>query len=191
MGGIFALDRDPRPGEGFVGLVRQHRVQPRHQIGPRVGQRRAMFAHLRLQRRQPGRIGSARLLSAASVRELTRDQVAGLSVERQRSAAPHHTHDFVFMDGSQKFGLGVLIETRSRPTGRAAGNYRWAGIYNTYFWVDTRASLAAVVLTQQSPFCAPQSIQICDAIDASAYESFASRERAITYRTINILYGNV
>ena len=122
-----------------------------------------------------GRIGSARLLSAASVRELTRDQVAGLPVERQRSAAQQHTHDFVFMDGTQKFGLGVLIETRNRPTGRAAGSYGWAGIYNTYFWVDTRASLAAVVLTQWRPFCAPQSIQICDEIEASAYESFASR----------------
>jgi methyl acetate hydrolase len=122
-----------------------------------------------------GRMGSARLLSAASVSELTRNQVGGLAVKRQRSAATQVTDDFVFMDGTQKFGLGVLIETRDRSSGRAAGSYGWAGLYNTYFWVDPRASLACVVLTQTRPFCARQSIAICDEIETCVYEAFAAR----------------
>ena len=73
------------------------------------------------------------------------------------------------MDGTQQFGLGVLLETRARPTGRSAGSYGWGGIFNTYFWVDPAAQLAAVVFMQASPFAAPECLALCDAIERSIY----------------------
>lgn len=113
--------------------------------------------------------GRARLLSFESVAAMTRNQIGALVAERQRTCVPQRTADFLFMDGTQKFGLGVLIETRERPSGRAAGSYGWAGIYNTYFWVDPRAGLAAVVFMQLSPFSAPHCIAVCEAFERAVY----------------------
>jgi methyl acetate hydrolase len=116
-----------------------------------------------------GRIGRRRLLAEATVRELWRNQIGPLTATRQTTAAPEWTADFAFMDGSQKFGFGVLIETRDRPTGRAAGSYGWGGIFNTYFWVDPAAEIAAVLCMQMSPFCAPACLALRDAFEAALY----------------------
>ena len=95
---------------------------------------------------------------------LTQNQIGELYAERQAAALGERSNDFVFMDGSQKFGFGVMIETRDQPTGRAAGSYSWGGIYNTYFWVDPSADLAGVLLAQTTPFA--------DAAVYGAYERF-------------------
>lgn len=113
--------------------------------------------------------GHTRLLTLESVAAMTRNQIGGLAAARQQSCVPTRAADFLFMDGTQKFGLGVLIETRARPSGRAAGSYGWAGIYNTYFWIDPRAGLAAVVFMQLSPFSAPPCISVCEAFENAVY----------------------
>ena len=61
----------------------------------------------------PGR----ELLARATVAEIGRNQIGALVAERQTTAAPERTADFGFMDGTQKFGLGVLVETRARSEG--------------------------------------------------------------------------
>ena len=122
-----------------------------------------------------GAAGAVRLLTERSVREMTVNQIGALPAERQRTALPARTEDFLFMDGTQKFGLGVLLETRERPSGRAAGSYGWGGIFNTYFWVDPAAGLAAVVLMQMSPFSAPACIEVCERFEAAVFEALVRR----------------
>jgi methyl acetate hydrolase len=124
-----------------------------------------------------GRIGGERLLGAETVAALASNQVGALAVPRQRTAFPKRTDDFLFMDGSQKFGFGVLVETRAKPGGRAAGSYGWAGIYNTYFWVDPAAGIAAVVLMQVSPFSAPVCIDVCDRFERAVYHELVALRR--------------
>lgn len=116
-----------------------------------------------------GGASNRQLVSSATVAELASDRIAPLRPERQTSAAPARTADFTFMDGSQTFGFGVLVETRERPGGRRAGSYGWAGILNTYFWVDPRAGIAAVLCMQMAPFCAPGCVALCDAFEAALY----------------------
>jgi methyl acetate hydrolase len=116
-----------------------------------------------------GRVGGRQLLSAETVRALGSNQIGTLNAVRQTTAAPDRTADFAFMDGTQKFGFGGLLETRDRPSGRAAGSYGWGGIFNTYFFVDPAAELGAVVCMQMSPFCAPACLAVCDAFEAALY----------------------
>jgi methyl acetate hydrolase len=124
-----------------------------------------------------GRVNGGRLLRPETVAALSTNQVGELDVARQRTALPTRTDDFLFMDGSQKFGFGVLVETRTKPGGRAAGSYGWAGIYNTYFWVDPTAGIAAVVLMQLSPFSAPVCIDVCDRFERAVYHEIVTRGR--------------
>jgi methyl acetate hydrolase len=116
-----------------------------------------------------GVVSGDRLLSAETVAALTRNQVGSLPVARQRSASPALSDDFLFMDGTQRFGFGVLIETRARESGRSAGSYGWGGLYNTFFWVDAAAGLGAVVMMQLSPFCRPACIEVCERFERAAF----------------------
>jgi len=116
-----------------------------------------------------GQVDGRQLLSAGSVREITQNQIGRLAAARQTTAAPERTADFAFMDGTQKFGFNVLVETHARPSGRGAGSYGWGGIFNTYFWVDPAAELAGVVCMQMSPFCAPACLAVRDAFEAAVY----------------------
>jgi CubicO group peptidase (beta-lactamase class C family) len=38
------------------------------------------------------------------------------------------------------------------PGGRSAGSVAWAGLANTYFWIDPKKNVAGVYLTQILPF---------------------------------------
>jgi methyl acetate hydrolase len=116
-----------------------------------------------------GAAGDRRILAADSVTALSSNQIGVLPAVRQTTAAPERTADFTFMDGTQKFGFNVLVETRARAGGRAAGSFGWAGIFNTYFWVDPTAGIAAVVMMQTTPFCAPPALALCAALETALY----------------------
>ena len=36
----------------------------------------------------------------------------------------------------KKWGLGFMINTEEAPAGRRSGSLAWAGLANTYFWID-------------------------------------------------------
>lgn len=116
-----------------------------------------------------GRYGEGRLLSAESARALTTNQIGGLFAEPQTTAYPERTNDFQFMDGTQKFGLGVLVETEDRTGRRRAGSYSWGGIVNTYFWADAASGIAGVLMAQLKPFCDAACIELLDAFERAVY----------------------
>ena len=52
----------------------------------------------------------------------------------------------------KKWGLSFLINTAKTPEGRSAGSLAWAGLANTYFWIDPARNVAGVILMQLLPF---------------------------------------
>lgn len=118
-----------------------------------------------------GELDGVRLLSSAHVAEMMRNQIGALHAVRQTTALPERTNDFIFMDGTQKFGLGFMIETRDRATGRKTGSVSWAGIANTYFWIDPVSRLGAVLCMQTTPFADPVSIDIYRGFERAVYDA--------------------
>lgn len=116
-----------------------------------------------------GRAGGESLIERATIEAMSVNQIGDLVAERRASIEPGYSNDFLFLDGEQRFGFGFAIETRGRPGGRGAGSYGWGGIWNTYFWVDPRAGLAAVVLMQLSPFADPACIDVCQRFERALY----------------------
>jgi CubicO group peptidase (beta-lactamase class C family) len=116
-----------------------------------------------------GMLDGQRLLEPAGIAAITQNQIGDLKAERQEKALAERSNDFIFMDGSQRFGFGVLIETRDRPAGRAAGTFSWGGVFNTYFWVDPRADVGAVLLMQTSPFADPDSVALLESFERAVY----------------------
>ena len=53
---------------------------------------------------------------------------------------------------SRSGGSRFLINTAKTPEGRSAGSLAWAGLANTYFWIDPARNVAGVILMQLLPF---------------------------------------
>lgn len=119
-----------------------------------------------------GELEGFRLLSEAAVDQIRQNRIGDLEAGMQRTALKDRSNDFIFMDGSQKFGFGVMIESRARPGGRAAGAYSWAGIANTFFWVDPARDLAAVLLLQLAPFASRASIELLQEFETAVYRDW-------------------
>jgi CubicO group peptidase (beta-lactamase class C family) len=117
-----------------------------------------------------GELDGARILSESSVSAIASNQIGELKALMQRTALANRSNDFIFMDGSQKFGFGVMIETEDCREGRSAGSYSWAGIFNTYFWVDPARDLAAVLMLQLVPFASRVCVELYREFETAVYE---------------------
>ena len=55
--------------------------------------------------------------------------------------------------------------------GRSAGSLAWAGIQNTFFWIDPRRGVCGVLLMQFLPFCDEEAIGLLHDFERSVYAS--------------------
>ena len=67
----------------------------------------------------------------------------------------------------------LAFQIASAPTpeshGRSAGSYSWAGIFNTFFWVDPHKKIATVLLMQVSPFYDERCIAVLKGFEERVY----------------------
>jgi CubicO group peptidase (beta-lactamase class C family) len=98
--------------------------------------------------------GDVALLRKESIEEMTRNQIGELFVRTQQSTDPKISLPFPFGAGRDTFGFGFQIAAANpeMPLLRSAGSYSWSGSDNTHFWVDPGRGVAAVVMTQLTPF---------------------------------------
>ena len=67
------------------------------------------------------------------------------------------------------WGLGFLINPETGPNGRAAGSLAWAGLANTYYWIDPTNDVAGLVMMQFLPFADPAALNLYGAVERSVY----------------------
>ena len=58
----------------------------------------------------------------------------------------------LYPDMVKKWGLSFLINTAKTPEGRSPGSLAWAGLANTYYWIDPARDITGVILMQVLPF---------------------------------------
>jgi len=117
-----------------------------------------------------GALDGARILAPETVREAMRDQIAPLEVPDLKSAIPASTNDVSLFPGMRKgWGLSFLINDEDVPGGRAAGSLAWAGLANTYYWIDPKRDRAGVIATQILPFGDPQVLAMAEGFEQAVY----------------------
>jgi methyl acetate hydrolase len=100
-----------------------------------------------------GALDGERVLRRETVEEMGRNQIGELAVEVLRTAIPSSSHDAEFFPGMPKrWGLGYMITLEEAHTGRTAESVAWAGLANSFFWIDPTRGLTGVILTQILPF---------------------------------------
>jgi CubicO group peptidase (beta-lactamase class C family) len=118
-----------------------------------------------------GALDGARILRADTVRDLLlTDQIAPLSVAPMRSAIPAVTCDVDLFPGVPVgHSLAAPILRAPVPGRRDTGAIGWAGIMNTWWWLDPARGVAGVLLTQISPFAHPRPLALLDACERAVW----------------------
>ena len=88
---------------------------------------------------------------AATIDVMTRNQIGSLTVREMPAPIPAITLSFPTGAGHDRFGFGFQIAA-GKTSARSQGSYSWAGVYNTYFWVDPQRRIGVVLLMQVLPF---------------------------------------
>jgi methyl acetate hydrolase len=130
--------------------------------------------YLRFQRMLLGRgtLDGAQVLRAETVDEMFTNQIGDLTVGLLKTAIPQSSNDAEFFPGLLKrWGLGFMINVDEAPTGRTSGSLAWAGLGNTYYWIDPTKRLAGIILTQILPFADEKVLGLFSEFERAIYSS--------------------
>ena len=117
-----------------------------------------------------GELDGQRIVSAETVAEMSRNQIGELRGGAFGTAMPELSKPYDAMPGQHTgWGLGFAINPERGPAGRSPGSLAWAGIFNSYYWIDPAAGIAGVFITQLSPFGDPGALAAFAALERMAY----------------------
>jgi methyl acetate hydrolase len=60
-----------------------------------------------------------------------------------------------------------LAPLEAGPNGRSAGSLSWAGLRNTYYWLDPAKRVTGLIMSQILPFADPQVLALYRAFERS------------------------
>jgi methyl acetate hydrolase len=101
-----------------------------------------------------GQLGGTRILKESTVAEMSKNQVGSVKVRLQPTADPLRSQPYPLGAGEDVWGLGFQIAAPKspNPSMRSPGSMSWAGINNTFYWIDPQKQVGAVILMQLLPF---------------------------------------
>jgi methyl acetate hydrolase len=116
-----------------------------------------------------GRGNGNQVLRPETVAMMGQNHIGELNMTKMTSAVAFATNDVDLYPGmAKKWGLSFLINTAKTPEGRSPGSLAWAGLANTYYWIDPARDVTGVILMQVLPFA-----------DQKCLEAFAGFERGV------------
>jgi methyl acetate hydrolase len=116
-----------------------------------------------------GELDGARILAPETVAQARRNQIGDLTVRRLETALPSGSHDVDFLPGTtKKWSLLGMLNVEATPGGRSPGSLFWAGLCNSYYWVDWHRGDAGLLVTQILPFADPAVLDLFDRFEETS-----------------------
>ena len=111
------------------------------------------------------------MLQKSTVDLMGQNHIGDLEIGVLKTAMAPLSNDVEPFPGmSKKWGLSFLINTQTAPTGRSAGSLAWAGLANTYFWIDRTKRVCGVFASQLFPFYDDTAIELLGKLETSVYQ---------------------
>jgi methyl acetate hydrolase len=116
-----------------------------------------------------GRANGRPVLRPETVRLMCENAMGAIDVQALPPAPPYSNQAEFFPGMIKKWGLAFMISTAAVPGGRNAGSLTWAGLANTYFWIDPAKGVAGVILMQLLPFADTKALALYDGFEKAVY----------------------
>jgi CubicO group peptidase (beta-lactamase class C family) len=104
---------------------------------------------------------------------MSANAMGDLCCRAMKSAVPSATNDVDYIAG-MKWGLTFQINPEPLATGRSAGSLAWAGLANSYYWIDPVRGVAGVYATQVLPFFDEKAVAAFTGFEAAVYRAVAA-----------------
>ena len=125
---------------------------------------------------QGGRVDGAQVLRSETVDLMAQNHIGALDIGVFKPAIPALSNEVALFPGMRKgWGLSFLINDQPAPTGRSAGSLAWAGLANTYFWIDRTKRVSGVFLSQVFPFWDHTAIDLVTKFETEVYRALKLR----------------
>lgn len=126
-----------------------------------------------------GTLEGNRVLRPETVATMAQNHIGDLNVTPMPTAMPQLSNDVaLYPDQDKKWGLSFLINTKKTAEGRSAGSLAWAGLANTYFWIDPARKIGGVILTQLLPFADPKVLELFGKFESGVYQALDREKHA-------------
>ena len=120
-----------------------------------------------------GKGPNGQVLKADTVQQMVKNGLGEIKTSPWQSSAPPLANSGDFFPGQSKsWSYTFMVNDEDTPTGRPAGQLAWAGLANTFYWIDRKNGIGGMWGTQILPFQ-----------DAVSYPGFTDFEQAV-YRNI-------
>jgi len=122
-----------------------------------------------------GTLRGVTILKPQTVALMSENQIGDLEAGIMKTTNPALSSDVDFFPGVRKrWGFGHMITLDPVRDGRKAGSLTWAGLLNTYYWVDPASGIAGVIMMQMLPFADARALKVYRRFERGVYRAFKS-----------------
>ena len=122
-----------------------------------------------------GRADGARVLRPETVADMHRNHTGELRAGALRSEDREQSNDLDLFPGAPtRWGLAHMLNLQPGPNGRSAGTVGWAGIFNTYYWIDPARRVTGVIMMQIAPFGDPRALALYGRFERAVYDALGA-----------------
>ena len=113
----------------------------------------------------------AGVLQPATAQRALRNHLGAIELPAlMKSMDPQLSNDVPSLPVPQGWGLGFHLTLADLPGMRSHGSADWAGLYNSYYWIDRAKGIAAVLMTQLLPFFDLRLVQTLVGFETAVYQ---------------------
>jgi CubicO group peptidase (beta-lactamase class C family) len=116
-----------------------------------------------------GELDGERILRQETVDAAFRNQIGNLGFPADIPTADPALTGPLRLGPGGKWGHGLLLNPAYIPNLRGAWSGGWAGVLNTYFWVDRTSGICASIYTNSLPFLATDALKLYVGFEAALY----------------------
>ena len=110
------------------------------------------------------------ILQPKTVELMSSNQTGNSVAGRLKSFRPAISSDVDLHPGaSDRYTFGFLLNQTAYEGGRSAGSLAWAGIDNTFYWIDPRKGICATIMMQFLPFVDKEAVGLLSDFEKAVY----------------------
>jgi methyl acetate hydrolase len=122
-----------------------------------------------------GTLDDATILKPETVALMSQNQIGDIEAGIMKTTNPALSSDVDFFPGVRKrWAFGHMITLDPVKDGRRAGSLTWAGLLNTYYWIDPASRMAGVIMMQMLPFADAHALKLYREFERGIYHAFKS-----------------
>jgi CubicO group peptidase (beta-lactamase class C family) len=116
--------------------------------------------------------GRERILQEETVALLAANGTGQIPAGRLKTFRPAQSSDVDFHPGhDDRYTLAFLMNPDAVPGARSAGSLAWAGLFNTYYWIDPHRDVCGVIMMQLLPFADKDAVAVLNDFQHAVYSS--------------------